>query len=68
MTATDSQTSVVIATRNRRTELLRTLGKLRELRPRPPIIVVDNASEDGTPRTVAEQHPQVSLKIGRAHV
>ena len=61
MTATDSQTSVVIATRNRRTELLRTLGKLRELQPRPPIIVVDNASEDGTPHAVAEQHPQVSL-------
>ncbi|AXB42389.1 glycosyltransferase family 2 protein [Amycolatopsis albispora] len=42
------KTTVVIATRNRADELARTLGELSELHPRPPIIVVDNASTDHT--------------------
>ncbi|GAB3300229.1 glycosyltransferase family 2 protein [Parasphingorhabdus pacifica] len=54
-------TSVVIATRNRCPELLRTLAKLHELAPPPPVIVVDNASDDGTPAAVAERFPRVSL-------
>lgn len=40
--------TVVIATRNRATELARTLHELTALRPAPPIVVVDNASEDDT--------------------
>jgi GT2 family glycosyltransferase len=43
-----ARTTVVIATRNRCAELLRTLGKLAALRPRPPVVVVDNGSEDAT--------------------
>jgi GT2 family glycosyltransferase len=43
-----SHTTVVIATRNRCAEVLRTLRQLALLAPAPPIIVVDNASEDGT--------------------
>lgn len=39
---------MVIATRNRCGELLRTLGKLAALRPRPPVVVVDNGSTDET--------------------
>ncbi|WP_433868805.1 glycosyltransferase family 2 protein [Saccharopolyspora sp. CA-218241] len=56
-----ARTSVVIATRDRREELLRTLRHLEGLEPRPPVIVVDNASTDGTPDAVAEQHPAVTL-------
>lgn len=38
---------MVIATRDRRDELLATLGRLAELPERPPVIVVDNGSRDG---------------------
>lgn len=37
--------SVVIATRNRPAELCRTLSRLAQLHPPPPVIVVDNASD-----------------------
>ncbi|WP_037306199.1 glycosyltransferase family 2 protein [Amycolatopsis orientalis] len=43
---TAARTTVVIATRNRATELTRTLTELTALRPPPPIVVVDNASSD----------------------
>jgi len=56
-----ARTSVVIATRNRRDELLRTLARLRELAPRPPVVVVDNASDDGTPAAVRALFPEVQL-------
>jgi GT2 family glycosyltransferase len=39
---------VVIATRDRRAQLERTLRMLTELPERPPVIVVDNGSSDGT--------------------
>ncbi|MEU4838834.1 glycosyltransferase family 2 protein [Nocardia testacea] len=42
------KTTVVIATRNRAGELARTLTELSALRPRPPIVVLDNASDDDT--------------------
>jgi GT2 family glycosyltransferase len=45
--------TVVIATRNRRSQLARTLAKLTELPEAPPVIVIDNASTDGTPEAVA---------------
>lgn len=54
-------TTVVIATRDRCAELDRTLRRLSALRHPPPVVVVDNASTDGTARLVAEQHPQVDL-------
>lgn len=46
-----SKTTVVIATRNRAAELARTLTELSALRPRPPIVLVDNASTDDTAST-----------------
>ena len=46
--------TVVVVTRNRRDELLATLG-----RHEGPVIVVDNASTDGTPRAVSEAFPHV---------
>jgi GT2 family glycosyltransferase len=48
-----ARTTVVIATRNRARELARTLTELRALKPRPAIIVLDNASTDDTVKTVA---------------
>jgi GT2 family glycosyltransferase len=47
--------TVVIATRNRRQELLRTLRHLHALIPAPPVVVVDNGSTDGTAQAVREQ-------------
>lgn len=52
-----SGVTVVIATRNRRPELIRTLQRLNELVPVPPVIVVDNGSADGTAQAVREQFP-----------
>ncbi|BDT90904.1 glycosyltransferase family 2 protein [Nocardia sputorum] len=43
-----AKTTVVIATRNRAAELVRTLTELHTLRPRPEIVVLDNASADDT--------------------
>jgi GT2 family glycosyltransferase len=58
--------TVVIATRNRRSELLRTLERLRNLPERPAIVVVDNGSRDGSPAAVAAGHPDVRVvPLGR---
>ncbi|MGW0605229.1 glycosyltransferase family 2 protein [Streptomyces sp. NPDC002640] len=57
----DPRVTVVIITHNRRDELLRTLGRLAALPERPPVIVTDNASSDGTAAAVARHHPEVRL-------
>jgi GT2 family glycosyltransferase len=57
----DGRTTVVVITHNRRDELLRTLGLLRELPERPPVIVTDNASTDGTAEAVRRDFPDVLL-------
>jgi GT2 family glycosyltransferase len=56
-----ARTTVVIATHNRRAELVHTLCRLGELSPASPVIVVDNASDDGTPRAVVERFPGVRV-------
>jgi GT2 family glycosyltransferase len=43
---------VVLITRNRRPELVRTLQRMTVLPERPPVIVVDNASADGSAQAV----------------
>jgi N-acetylglucosaminyl-diphospho-decaprenol L-rhamnosyltransferase len=48
--------TVVVATRNRRPELLGTLGHHEA-----PVVVVDNASDDGTPAAVAAGYPGVEV-------
>ncbi|MFF6825846.1 glycosyltransferase [Streptomyces longwoodensis] len=58
---TDPRLTVVVITHNRRAELLRTLDRLAELPERPPVIVTDNGSTDGTAEAVAHRHPEVTL-------
>ncbi|MFD7923398.1 glycosyltransferase family 2 protein [Streptomyces sp. NPDC059740] len=59
--APDDRTTVVVITRDRRPELLHTLARTGALPERPPVIVTDNASTDGTPEAVAAAHPEVRL-------
>jgi GT2 family glycosyltransferase len=72
--------SVVVITRNRVCELLVTLAHLTALRSRPRIVVVDNASTDGTVAAVRRAFPDVEVvplarnrggagrNVGAAHV
>jgi GT2 family glycosyltransferase len=60
------QVTVVVATRNRRPGLCQTLKYLTALPERPPIVVVDNGSDDGTADAVRNEFPQVDL-IGLRH-
>ncbi|MGW5720944.1 glycosyltransferase family 2 protein [Amycolatopsis sp. NPDC003865] len=55
-----ARTTVVIATHNRAGELARTLARLSSLDPRPPVVVLDNASDDDT-ADVAARFPGVRL-------
>ncbi|MBO8184982.1 glycosyltransferase family 2 protein [Streptomyces spirodelae] len=57
----DPRVTVVVITRDRKDELLRTLDLLADLPEQPPVIVVDNASTDGTADAVRAAHPQVKL-------
>jgi GT2 family glycosyltransferase len=54
-------TTVVIATRNRGAELCRTLERLSRLPERPPVVVVDNGSQDGTTAMVRDRFPGMEL-------
>jgi GT2 family glycosyltransferase len=57
--------TVVVITHNRRGELHRTLGTLAALPERPPVIVVDNGSRDGTAASVRRCFPQMTLIAAR---
>ena len=57
----DARMSVVVITRNRREQLVRTLSRLAELPERPPVILVDNASDDGTAGLVKGLFPHVRV-------
>jgi GT2 family glycosyltransferase len=57
----DPRIAVVVATRDRCQELLRTLDRLAALPERPRVVVVDNGSTDGTASRVREAHPEVIL-------
>jgi GT2 family glycosyltransferase len=59
----DPRISLVIATRNRRVSLDRTLRHLLALPESPRIVVVDNASSDATAEFVREAHPPVRLIV-----
>lgn len=55
--------SIVLATHNRREVVLATLAKVQTLRDEVPleVVVVDNASRDGTPQAVRDAFPHVQL-------
>lgn len=57
----DTDTTVVIATRNRAEELEETLERICALSARPAVTVVDNASTDGTAHLVSARFPGVRL-------
>jgi len=57
---------VVMVTRDRRTRALASLDRLAELPERPPVVVVDNGSADGTSAAVARRHPDACvIELGR---
>lgn len=51
----------MVATRDRLASLLDVLGRLAALPERPPVVVVDNGSTDGTPAAVRDRFPGVAL-------
>lgn len=53
--------TVVVLTHNRVARLLETLDALTALPERPRIVVVDNASQDGTGALVARRHPTLPV-------
>lgn len=61
MVACDARTTAVMITHNRREETIRTLARLAALPEQPPIIVVDNASSDGTAAAIHDSFPQVEI-------
>ena len=58
---TTGKVSVVIATHERRDAVLATIEHLRRLASRPPVIVVDNGSSDGTAAAVRRSAPWAAL-------
>ncbi len=56
-----SRVTTVVITHDRRDEVLGTLGRLLALPERPPVVLVDNASSDGTAEAVAERFPRVEV-------
>ena len=60
-TLVDPRVSIAVITRDRRADLLRTLTHLSALPEHPPVVVVDNASADGTARAVRDAFPGVEL-------
>lgn len=56
-----AEATVVITTRNRRDELRRAIESALAQDCRPTVLVIDDASEDGTAEMVAAEFPSVSL-------
>jgi GT2 family glycosyltransferase len=59
--APDPRVAVVLLVRNGRSRVGRALANLQALPERPRIVVVDNASTDGTPEQVARAFPDVEV-------
>ncbi|MFI5956201.1 glycosyltransferase family 2 protein [Cryptosporangium sp. NPDC051539] len=56
-----TSTGIVVITRDRRERTLATLERLAALPERPPVVVVDNASRDGTADAVTARQPGVRV-------
>jgi GT2 family glycosyltransferase len=61
MESRDGRVAVVVVTRNRRPTTLATVRRLERLPEAPLVIVVDNASTDGTADAVRTGHPGVRV-------
>jgi N-acetylglucosaminyl-diphospho-decaprenol L-rhamnosyltransferase len=61
VSASPPSVGVVVLTRDRRAGALSTLDRLVELPERPEIVLVDDASADGTARAVSRRHPGVRV-------
>jgi GT2 family glycosyltransferase len=61
MSSGDPRIALVMITHNRRDEALASVDRLTRLPERPRIVVVDNASMDGTGEAVARRFPQVEM-------
>jgi N-acetylglucosaminyl-diphospho-decaprenol L-rhamnosyltransferase len=59
VSAPENRVAVVIATRNRASELLAARGHLRALPERPKVVVMHNASSNGALDAVRCFHPEV---------
>jgi GT2 family glycosyltransferase len=53
--------SVVVITRDRRPEVMESLARLLALPERPPVVLVDNDSSDGTADAVEQRYPTVDV-------
>jgi N-acetylglucosaminyl-diphospho-decaprenol L-rhamnosyltransferase len=63
--APEPRVGVAIATRERREGLERVLERLLALPERPPVVVADNGSADGTPAAIRARFPEVEvLELG----
>jgi GT2 family glycosyltransferase len=66
MTRSSVPVAVVVATRNRASEVVGTLTRLAFLEGRPSVVLVDNGSTDGTAARVRAHHPDVDVvELGR---
>jgi N-acetylglucosaminyl-diphospho-decaprenol L-rhamnosyltransferase len=68
MTMTEDRVTVVMITHNRRAEADLSLTRLEALPERPPVVVVDNGSTDGTAHMVRTGHPRASLVAADANL
>jgi GT2 family glycosyltransferase len=57
----DERIGVVLLTHNRRDEALGAVARLLDLPERPRVVLVDNASADGTAEVVREKFPEVTV-------
>ncbi|WP_139826104.1 glycosyltransferase family 2 protein [Derxia lacustris] len=56
-----ARTTVIVLTHNRRDQVLVTLARLLDLPEAPPVLLVDNASSDGTVEAVQARFPRVEV-------
>ncbi|MCA2216734.1 glycosyltransferase family 2 protein [Jidongwangia harbinensis] len=57
----DARVGVVVITHQRRDEAVAAVARLRALPERPPVVLVDNGSTDGTAAAVRDRFPDVDV-------